>query len=101
MFPFRVFPRIYLAMAFVIGVVIFGSVGYVLVEGYSWVEALYMTVITVSTVGFGEVRELSDNGMVFTTVLIMGSLGTFAYSSQRSRRTLSMENTETLSKRHD
>ena len=80
MFPFRVFPRIYLAMAFVIGVVIFGSVGYVLVEGYSWVEALYMTVITVSTVGFGEVRELSDNGMVFTTVLIMGSLGTFAYS---------------------
>ena len=80
MFPFRVFPRIYLAVAFVIGVVIFGSVGYVVVEGYSWVEALYMTVITVSTVGFGEVRELSDSGMVFTTVLIMGSLGTFAYS---------------------
>ena len=53
MFPFRVFPRIYLAVAFVIGVVIFGSVGYVVVEGYSWVEALYMTVITVSTVGFG------------------------------------------------
>ncbi|MED5318026.1 MAG: ion channel, partial [Bacteroidota bacterium] len=80
MFSFRVFPRIYLAVAFVIGVVIFGSVGYVVVEGYSWVEALYMTVITVSTVGFGEVRELSDNGMVFTTILIMGSLGTFAYS---------------------
>ena len=80
MFPFRVFPRIYLAVAFVIGVVIFGSVGYVFVEGYSWVEALYMTVITVSTVGFGEVRELSEEGMVFTTILIMGSLGTFAYS---------------------
>jgi len=80
MFPFRMFPRIYLALAFVFGVVVFGSVGYVLVEGYTWVEALYMTVITVSTVGFGEVRELSDNGMVFTTVLIMGSLGTFAYS---------------------
>lgn len=80
MFPFRMFPRIYLALAFVFGVVVFGSVGYVFVEGYTWVEALYMTVITVSTVGFGEVRELSDNGMVFTTVLIMGSLGTFAYS---------------------
>ena len=80
MFPFRVFPRIYLALAFVLGVVVFGSVGYVVVEGYSWVEALYMTVITVSTVGFGEVRELSDGGMLFTTVLIMGSIGTFAYS---------------------
>jgi voltage-gated potassium channel len=80
MIPFRMFPRIYLAVAFVFGVVVFGSVGYVVVEGYSWVEALYMTVITVSTVGFGEVRELSDNGMVFTTILIMGSLGTFAYS---------------------
>lgn len=80
MFSFRVFPRIYLAVAFVMGVVIFGSVGYVVVEGYSWVEALYMTVITVSTVGFGEVRELSEEGMVFTTILIMGSLGTFAYS---------------------
>ncbi|HAT47489.1 MAG TPA: potassium channel protein [Flavobacteriales bacterium] len=80
MFSFRVFPRIYLAVAFVIGVVIFGSVGYMVVEGYSWVEALFMTIITVSTVGFGEVRPLSDQGMVFTTILIMGSLGTFAYS---------------------
>ena len=37
-------------------------------------------VITVSTVGFGEVRELSEEGMLFTSILIMGSLGTFAYS---------------------
>jgi voltage-gated potassium channel len=63
-----------------LGVVVLGSVGFVLIEGYSWVEALYMTVITVSTVGFGEVRELSEEGMLFTSILIMGSLGTFAYS---------------------
>ena len=80
MFPIRMYPRIYLALAFVLGVMILGSVGFVVIEGYSWVEALYMTVITVSTVGFGEVRELSDNGMLFTTLLIMGSIGTFAYS---------------------
>jgi voltage-gated potassium channel len=80
MFSFRVFPRIYLALSFIFGVVVLGSVGYVVIEGYSWVEALYMTVITVSTVGFEEVRDLSENGMLFTTVLIMGSLGTFAYS---------------------
>jgi voltage-gated potassium channel len=80
MFTFRIFPRIYLALSFILGVVVLGSVGFVLIEGYSWVEALYMTVITVSTVGFGEVRELSEEGMLFTSILIMGSLGTFAYS---------------------
>ena len=60
MFPFRMFPRIYLALAFVLGVVVFGSVGYVVVEGYSWVEALYMTVITVSTVGPSVSSTISD-----------------------------------------
>ncbi len=80
MFTFRIFPRIYLALSFILGVVVVGSVGFMLIEGYSWVEALYMTVITVSTVGFGEVRELSEEGMLFTSILIMGSLGTFAYS---------------------
>ena len=80
MFTFRIFPRIYLALSFILGVVVVGSVGFVMIEGYSWVEALYMTVITVSTVGFGEVRELSEEGMLFTSILIMGSLGTFAYS---------------------
>ena len=80
MFTFRIFPRIYLALSFILGVVVVGSVGFVLIEGYSWLEALYMTVITVSTVGFGEVRELSEEGMLFTSILIMGSLGTFAYS---------------------
>ena len=72
LFPMRLFPRIYTAVAFVAGVVIFGSVGYVLVEGYSWVEALYMTVITVSTVGFGEVSDLSDGASIFTVDKIRG-----------------------------
>jgi voltage-gated potassium channel len=80
MVSFRLYPRIYVALGFVLSVMTIGSVGFVWIEGYTWVEALYMTVITVSTVGFGEVRALSDQGMVFTTFLIMGSIGTFAYS---------------------
>ncbi|MDA0729381.1 MAG: NAD-binding protein [Bacteroidetes bacterium] len=80
MLTFRLYPRIYVALGFVLGVMTLGSVGFVWIEGYNWVEALYMTVITVSTVGFGEVRELSEQGMLFTTFLIMGSIGTFAYS---------------------
>ena len=61
-------------------VVLLGSVGYVFLEDYSPVEALYMTLITVSTVGFREVRPLSEPGMVFTSLLIISSIGTFAYA---------------------
>lgn len=50
-----------------------------LIEDYSFTEAFYMTVITVSTVGFGEVRELSGGGQWFTAFLIIASFGTFAY----------------------
>lgn len=61
-------------------VVLLGSVGYVVLEGYTPVEALYMTIITVSTVGFREVHSLSEPGMVFTSILIITSIGSFAYS---------------------
>src|SRR5690606_5293641 len=40
----------------------------------------YMTIITISTVGFNEVRELSDNGKLFTAFLIISSFGIFAYA---------------------
>lgn len=51
------------------------------IEGYTLLEAIYMTVITVSTVGFGEVRSLSNPGMLFTAVLIIGSIGTFTFAA--------------------
>jgi len=47
-----------------------GMVGYISIENYTPIEALYMTVITLSTVGFAEVRPLSDAGRVFTIFLI-------------------------------
>ncbi len=56
-----------------------GVAGYTLIEGYDFTEAVYMTIITVSTVGFGEVSELSPAGQWFTSFLIIGSFGTFAY----------------------
>ena len=49
-------------------------------EEYSFIEAIYMTVITISTVGFREVRPLSSVGMIFTSILIITSIGTFAYT---------------------
>jgi len=56
-----------------------GVIGYVLIEGWSFEEALYMTVITVSTVGFSEVRPLSVEGEYFTIILILAGTGTAFY----------------------
>jgi voltage-gated potassium channel len=56
-----------------------GIIGYHLIEGYSWLDAFYMTIITASTVGFREVSPLSDEGKLFTSLFIMFNLGTFTY----------------------
>ena len=56
-----------------------GTAGYVLFEGMSWADALYMTVITISTVGYGEVRPLSGGGRLFTLILIAGGVGLVFY----------------------
>ena len=57
-----------------------GIVGYMTIQGMSFFDALYMTIITVSTVGFNEVGDLSPAGKIFTIVLILMSFGTFAYA---------------------
>ncbi|MDH3244984.1 MAG: NAD-binding protein, partial [Saprospiraceae bacterium] len=56
-----------------------GIVGFMIVEGYNLREAIYMTIITLSTVGFQEVRPLSPSGQIFATLLILLNLGIFAY----------------------
>ena len=77
---FKIFSRIYYSLLIVVIVLTIGSIGFMWIENYSLVEAIYMTVITVSTVGFGEVRPLTPEGMLFTSFLIITSIGTFAYT---------------------
>ncbi len=60
-------------------IIIIGILGYWWIEDFSLVEAYYMTMITISTVGFEEVRPLSPDGMLFTAFLIIISFGIFAY----------------------
>lgn len=64
-------------------VLVFGTVGYALIEGWSVRDALYMTVITISTVGLAEVHPLSDAGRMFTILLIFVGVGVMAYCLTR------------------
>jgi len=56
-----------------------GVFGYMIIEHYSFTQAIYMTAITISTVGFREAKPLSEAGMIFTSVYIMLNLGIVAY----------------------
>lgn len=61
-------------------VVVLGTSGFMFIEGYTFLEALYMTVITVSTIGYSEVHHLSNSGRVFNIFLIGLSLITTAFA---------------------
>lgn len=56
-----------------------GTIGFILVEGWSLMDAVYMTTITLSTVGFQEVHPLSTGGRLVTMALILGGTGSLAY----------------------
>jgi voltage-gated potassium channel len=60
-------------------VLLFGVVGYRFISDYSWIEAIYMTIITVTTVGFSEVRPLDAEAKIFTVILIVTSVFIFAF----------------------
>lgn len=68
-----------LAISLLVFIVLLGVLGYHFIEDYSWVDALYMTTITISTVGFSELKELSPAGRLFTTAFIAINVGVFAY----------------------
>lgn len=77
-------PRsIRIAVALFFTVLVLGTVGFMGIEGWSFVDALWMVVITLTTIGFGEVHPLSSGGRVFTIGLIGAgvSVGTYAMGS--------------------
>jgi voltage-gated potassium channel len=58
----------------------FGTAGYMVVEGWGFLDALYMTIITLTTVGYREVHDLTPRGIIFTIVLLVGGVGTVFYA---------------------
>lgn len=64
----------------VIMIVIIGTQGYIHLEGWSALDSFYMTLITLTTIGFGEIHTLSPNGRLFTIFLILFGLGIFTFT---------------------
>nr|WP_299000885.1 potassium channel protein [uncultured Allomuricauda sp.] len=72
--------KIVLALFLMILVLVIGVVGYKLFSDFTWIEAIYMTIITVTTVGFSEVRPLDEEAKIFTVFLIVTSVFIFGYA---------------------
>ena len=76
----RVRFRVRYALGAIILVIALGTLGFSLIEGWSFTDSLFMTVTTVTTVGYGEVHPLSQSGRIFTILLMLTGVGTVAYA---------------------
>ena len=68
-----------LALLLLVITMVVGTAGLMLIEGYTLIDAFYMSVITISTVGFGEVKPLSGAGRMFVSALVVFNIGIVAY----------------------
>ena len=84
----RLLRRMLLIIGLLVVVIIAGTVGFVFIEGYSWFEALYMTLTTVTTVGYGEIRPLSHTGRIFNSALIVVGVSTIFLASGAMTQTI-------------
>lgn len=72
--------KITIGLVLLLTIIVIGTSGYMIIEKDPFLNALYMTIITVSTVGFGEIHQLSPAGKIFTIFLIISSFTTYAYA---------------------
>ena len=74
------FPkRIVISIIALIIIYFLGSIGYMIIEDMNFLDALFMTTITITTVGYGVIKKLSTAGMIYTIILIITGTGTAAY----------------------
>ena len=72
--------KLFYALSLLLFSLVMGTLGFILLEGYDFGDAFYMAVITLSTVGFTEVKELSSPGRLFTSIYILMNLGILTYA---------------------
>ncbi|RME82043.1 MAG: potassium channel protein [Planctomycetota bacterium] len=80
--------KFYLALLFLVCLVFGGTVGYKVIEGWSFLDSFYMTLITLSTIGFGEVHPLTPAGKLFTSLLIIFGVSTVGFALGSFTQTL-------------
>jgi len=61
-------------------VVTYGTLGYMIIEGWNFIDSLFMTVITLTTVGYNEIHEMDKAGRIFSIVLILSGVGAMFYA---------------------
>lgn len=71
--------RLFRASIIIVAIMLLGTLGYMVIEGWTVLDAIYMTVTTMATVGFGEIHPLSPNGRLFTIGLIILGVGGALY----------------------
>lgn len=77
-----------LANLFLLCLLIAGMIGYRIIEGWPWQDGLYMAFITLTTIGFSEVRELTTAGRIFTMMIGLAGIGAVAFIATRSAQLL-------------
>lgn len=80
--------EIFLAVLALLVLFVIGTIGYTLLEGWTWMDGLYMTFITLSTIGFQEVHSLSNVGRLFTLGLGITGIGLLSFVVARSAQFL-------------
>jgi len=75
-------------LALIVFIIAFGTIGYVFVEGWTFLDSIYMTIITITTVGYQEIHELSLKGRILTIFLIVGGVGTVLYALSTGARVI-------------
>lgn len=79
----NIFKKLQVGLTIILAIILIGTMGYHLIEGWSFFDSLYMTIITISTTGFKEFRPLSVPGMVLTIALIISGVLALAYTGGR------------------
>jgi voltage-gated potassium channel len=76
----RIRTKLHFSGLFLLAVVAIGVTGYMYISEDTLIDSLYMTIITMTTVGFGEIHPLNDQEKIFTIILIVISIVAYAYS---------------------
>ena len=72
--------RVIWGVCALIAITVIGVIGYIVIEGWSFLDSLYMTAITITTVGYDEVHSLTAGGQLFSIFLMFGGIGGALYT---------------------